>query len=318
MKSDRNVPGFTILEDIDKRGFRSSVRTFLPDGELMPFVNLTVITPPIYERNQLYQINRINPVDGKSAVTCQESDQQGRLKIKLDGGIHEVGINKTREAPNLAMASFQVENHQWATHREKIDISVRVLNKGRQPAAKVTARLEATRPSADILKDEARFGNIGTGEAKRSADPFTFLVKEDGIEVERFRLIMSDENGNEWKDFIDIPIRTDEPEIEDFVIADGKEFEVAAAGDDTVTAFLGKGNGDGEANPGESIVILVREQGRYFRTFLHTSSPYVNPAGIHIRKSDNWSSYDHVGGSAKYSVPVLASDCPEGHGVNFF
>jgi hypothetical protein len=36
------------------------------------------------------------------------------------------------------------------------------------------------------------------------------------------------------------------------------------------------------------------------------------------RKSDNWGRHDHVGGSAKYSEPIIASVCPENHTVEFF
>ena len=36
------------------------------------------------------------------------------------------------------------------------------------------------------------------------------------------------------------------------------------------------------------------------------------------RESDNWSSFDHVGGSAKYSLPMIASACPDNHPVEFF
>ncbi|RLD28469.1 MAG: hypothetical protein DRI73_11555, partial [Bacteroidetes bacterium] len=74
----------------------------------------------------------------------------------------------------------------------------------------------------------------------------------------------------------------------------------------------------GVANPGESIVILIKDQNIYWRAYLYTSDKYVNPFGINIRVSDNWGSYDHVGGSAKYSVPVLSSDCPGNHKVEFF
>ena len=44
VSSDRNVPGFTILENVDKRGFRCAVREFLPDGEILPFVKLNITT----------------------------------------------------------------------------------------------------------------------------------------------------------------------------------------------------------------------------------------------------------------------------------
>ncbi|MCK4746696.1 MAG: hypothetical protein KAT15_06665, partial [Bacteroidales bacterium] len=48
ISSDRDVPGFTILENVNRRGFRCSVREFLPDGELMPSVQLSVTTAPVY------------------------------------------------------------------------------------------------------------------------------------------------------------------------------------------------------------------------------------------------------------------------------
>ena len=136
--------------------------------------------------------------------------------------------------------------------------------------------------------------------------------------MERFKLIISDQYLHEWTAFIDIPIKTDQPVIRDFEIADGKTFQIAEAGDDTVSVLLGTGNGDGIANPGESIVILTGDPDLYRRTFLYTSDPFINPGGINTRVSDSWGSYDHVGGSAKYSVPIISSDCPQDHPVEFF
>ena len=133
----------------------------------------------------------------------------------------------------------------------------------------------------------------------------------------QFKLVITDEDGIEWIESFEIPIHSDLPEIQNFKIADGKKFTVAVAGDDSVSLFLGNGNGDGVANPGESIVLLVKDQGIYHRTFLHTNDHYVNPNGINLRESDNWGSYDHVGGSAKYSIPVIAANCPVNHTANF-
>jgi S-formylglutathione hydrolase FrmB len=318
VNSDRNVPGLTILENVDKRGFRCSARAFLPDGELLPFVNISVTTPSLYARNQRYRIYDINPVNGQSSEYFVESNDEGQLKIDMDGGLHEIGINKEEDVPNIVVSSFKVENMDWATHNKKINLSVSLLNKGETSAGKMTAKLESLRKSAVVLQARSTFGNIGKKEIAKSEMPFTFLVNDDGVEIERFKLIIRDDSGKEWTDFIDLRIRVREPELEDFVIADGKELAVAATGADTITVFLGHGNGDGIANPGESVVILVNDNGRYFRTSLFTADPHVNPSGIQIRESDSWTSYDHVGASAKYSVPVLASGCPDGHPVKFF
>ena len=147
--------------------------------------------------------------------------------------------------------------------------------------------------------------------------PFTFIVNPDTIEIERFKLTIRDGSNHEWIDYIEIPIRKDLPVLKQFEIADGKIFTVAAAGVDSATLMLGTGNGDGIANPGESIVVLAKERNKYWRTELYTTDPFINSAGTNIRLSDNWGNYDHVGGSAKYSVPLISSDCPQNHTVDF-
>ena len=318
ISSDRNVPGFTILENANKRGFRCSVREFLPDGELMPFVNLSVTTSPVYEKNQQYIIN---DVDHKRNITSRkviQSDNSGRLKINLNGSFHEIGINTMEAPPNICIASFEVGNMSWATQKKDVSISVKLLNKGGTKAEGVKVKLLATRNSANVMNNESKFGSIPINEIKGSHTPFTFFVHPDSIEIERFKLIITDKYNNEWSEFIEIPLKTDQPEIKDFEIADGKLFKVAEAGDDTASVYLGNGNGDGVPNPGESIVILIKDLNKYWRTYLLSSDKYVNPFGINIRISDNWGSYDHVGGSAKYSIPVLSSDCPENHIIEFF
>jgi hypothetical protein len=60
VSTDRNTPGITVLENVDKRGFKCTVREFLQDGEILSFVNLSITTPALYEKNQLYIINDID------------------------------------------------------------------------------------------------------------------------------------------------------------------------------------------------------------------------------------------------------------------
>jgi len=318
VNTDRSVPGFTVLENVTKRGFRCSVREFLPDGELLPFVNVTVTTAPLYEKNQPYQIHDTDLRSGHSSIKTILSDHSGRLKIALNGSQHEIGINEPESAPNICIASFKIEDACWATPGKEVAVSIELLNKGGTEAEGVKARLEATRNGTTIIQDELKYGNIGINETTSSRTSFSFQVQKELIEIVKFKLLITDKNGHEWSDFIEIPVMPEQPEITDFEIADGKFFEVVEAGDDTVTAYLGIGNGDGIANPGESIVVLIKDQDLYRRAFLYTSDEYVNPSGLNIRISDNWGSYDHVGGSAKYSVPVISSDCPEDYHMDFF
>jgi len=242
-----------------------------------------------------------------------QSDQSGRLTIKLNGSLHEIGINAAEAAPNICVASYEIGNMGWASHNREVAVSINLLNKGGKPAEGITGRIVPQR----INQDRCGFGDIAIGGIRKSQGSFVFIVPSDSIEIERFELRISDKNGLQWSDFIEIPLMTDGP-ILDFEIADGRLCRVMEAGDDTVSVFLGKGNGDGKPNPGESLVILARDNGELRRTFLYSSDPYINPAGINIRESDNWGSYDHVGGSAKYAVPLISSDCPENHSITFF
>lgn len=318
VSSDRMVPGFTILENADKRGFRCSVREFLPDGELLSLVNLQITTPPVYDKNQWYTINDI---DTKTLKTLQKSilsNQDGRLTIAVNGSSHQIGINKKTDKPNICIASVTIQNMPWATHKKNISIAVKLLNKGLSEGKKITATLSSTRSSAQVTQSESAFGNIAVNEINEGKSLFTFRVQADSIEIEKFKLTLRDDNKNEWTEFFEITFKKDLPEIKDFAIADGKLFTVAKAGVDSETVTLGTGNGDGVANPGESIVILVKDQHKWWRTDLTFSDRYINPFGINIRKSDNWSSIDHVGGSAKYDIPLISGDCPESHFLEFF
>ena len=318
VSSDRNVPGFTILENVDKRGFKCAVREFLPNGEILPFVNLSITTPALYEKNQEYVINDVENNGFKSLSKMVRSDNSGRLVIPLNGSMHEIGINKKDDKANICIAAVDIENMSWATNGKDVSLSIKILNKGMSMAKKIVAKLSATRKSANIIKGQSEFGSIGVNEIKTCQTPFSFRVQADSIEIAKFKLTLKDEYNNEWVDFFELPLKKNLPEIKDFEIADGKIFTVAKGGVDSETILLGRGNADGIANPGESIVLLVKDQNKYRRTALFSSDQFINPFGINVRQSDDWTDFDHVGASAKYNVSLIGSNCPENHNIDFF
>lgn len=318
VSSDRFVPGFTILENVDKRGFKCSVREFLPDGEIMPFVNISVTTAPVYKKNQKYIINDIDTKSLKTSQKTIRSDNSGRLKLNIDGGIHNIGINKTKDAPDICIASIEIMNMNWAINRKDVAVAIKLLNKGLTKSENVKAKLSAVKSFVNVIKGESEFGSIDINKIRVCQKPYIFNVQIDSIEISKFKLTIQDKDNNIWDEFFVLPLKKDRPEIKNFEIADGKTFTVAKAGIYSETVFLGNGNGDGIANPGESILILIKDQDKFWRTNLYSSDEFLNPAGNNIRMSDNWSQYDHVGGSAKYSVPLISSNCPENHEIEFF
>lgn len=314
VNSDRVVPGFTILEKVNTRGFKCSVRQHLPDGELQPYVNLSVSTPPLYEKNTSYLINDIDIKTGKVKSYQVKSDNEGSLRIVLDGGIHEIGINRANDKPELCISSFSFSNMSYATHLSDVRISITLLNKGVQKGEGVRANLTAFRKSAVVSKSESDFGTVKMNETIRSGSDFIFRTLSDTTIIERFKLTITDIHNNSWTEFLELPVyRKDLPEINDFRIADGRKLIVASRGISADTVVLGNGNGDGVANPGESIIILINDRDSLRRTELLESDGQLNIRGENKRLSDYWGTYDHVGGSAKYSIPVISSSCPQNH-----
>jgi S-formylglutathione hydrolase FrmB len=314
VSSDREVPGFTILEDADTRGFRCSVREHLPDGELLPFVKVTVKTPPGYDVNTAYIINDYDQRLGRSVSYPLKSDEKGRLTITIDGSRHEIGINKPDDKPNITIAGFSTGRDDIVRNNQNTELRIRLLNKGIREGQTVKARLIPVRNSAEIISGEAEFGTIDSGMMSEAKKPFIFRIPSDSVEIVRFRLEIYDRQGNEWTEFFEVPVFPDNlPEINQFEVADGRVVTVAKEGIHEETIMLGKGNGDGMVDPGESVVLLVRDGDKLWRTYLTCHDKFVNPYGTNVRLSDNWGSYDHVGGSAKYSVPLISSDCPENH-----
>ena len=218
---------------------------------------------------------------------------------------HEIGINKKDDKANICIAAVDIENMSWATNGKDVSLSIKILNKGMSTGKKIQAKLSATRKSANIIQSQSEFGSIGVNEIKTCQTPFSFRVQADSIEIEKFKLTLKDEHNNEWVDFFELPLKKNLPGIKDFEIADGKIFTVAKGGIDSETILLGHGNADGIANPGESIVLLVKDKNKYWRTALFSSDQFINPFGINVRQSDDWTDFDHVGASAKYNVSLI-------------
>lgn len=318
VQSDRNVPGFTVLEDVDKEGFRVSVRRTLPVGETVPMVKLQVFTAPLYQTNADYLVNIVDLSKGEKMQKRITSDGEGRLRIPLNGGLQEVGILETAEAPNISIASVNIGTNTWASAGADIPISITLINKGGGKAGKVTAKLVPFGKASNIKRSTAKFGDIGPLDTLTAPAPFVIHVNSDTVRIQKFDLAISDEAGNQWIRSFTVNVKPKVAPALEYEIADGRTFTYARGGNDTITGMLGIGNGDGVPNPGESIVVLVKDSAQWQLTSLHTLHPSLDMKSAHTRFSDSWSSFDHVGGTFKYSMPVIASDTRPGTQIDLF
>jgi len=318
VETNRTRAGFTILENVNEDGFKVAVRNFLPDGELMPHVPVTVKTAPVYTPKQEYWVSDVGSHGTTKKTSRVRSDFEGRLSIVTNGGLHHIGIGQQRPRPDLCLDKLTIDNLPWAETGQELDLSLHILNKGAADATAISAEIIPLSEGLEVIDGTGTLKELPSLEVSQLAETFNVRNNKTGVEIAKFKLVLKDKDGLEWQEEFELRFKDPVPEITDFEIADGRHMTVVEAAVDSVTGVVGAGNGDGIANPGETIVILAKEGDKFLRTNASTLHPQINAANTHIRVSDRWQNYDHIGGSAKYTQPVISSEIAAGEEVWFY
>ncbi|GAA5219417.1 alpha/beta hydrolase [Membranihabitans marinus] len=318
VETDRNRGGFTILENVDEAGFNIAVRNFLPDGQLMTQVAVKVITAPLYQKNTKYYVVDVDLRNQQSNTYEVMSDNEGRLAIVTTGSQHQISIAPNTDQSNLSLANFSLNNMEWAETGKEIEFSIDILNKGMAAASSIKAELLSLSEGLEVLSGQGVLSSLKSQEMAQLKGRFKIINRKEGVEIAKFLLTLTDGDGGKWEEEFELRFKDPVSEIVDFVIADGKEMTVIEQAVQPVTKIVGLGNGDGIANPGETIVILVKDGDQYYQTYAYTTNPVINPNGVSIRVDDPWQEYDHIGGSFKYMMPVIDTEKGAGEVVNFY
>jgi poly(3-hydroxybutyrate) depolymerase len=317
--SDRDIPGFTVLQNVSKAGFRSSVKSKLPEGESLPFVNLSIQTPGIYEKKSWYKIHQFNLENGERMTKDIQADNLGRLFFELDGFEREVYIESQDQAkPELVLVDHQFENEDWPVALKKLNLAITLLNKGGMGAMGINAKITPSNERVKIWENNLEIGDLNCGETYSTKGAFVIEFLDKSSIMEQITIEFTDGDGSQWRSNLNIHIMGDEILEKAWTISDGRELTYAVNGTDTVTSKLGTGNGDGIANSGESIVVLAKDKGIWRPVHLSSKSTGIDLKSDHTRISDNWTSFDHVGGSFKYSQPLVLVPESDEETIPFF
>lgn len=301
--SDRKQPGFTVLSNVSAAGFRSAVREWLPGGAAIPNVKLSLETAKLYPPRKPQTVTIVRVRDGNVRRETLTAGADGRLSLDLDGDEYEVGISS---GPVLAISGYQLDGAAWATAGQPLHIRLRVWNKGAAPSRPVTLHVLSPNPGVDLAPLSAPLPAIAAGQSTEV--PLTVTVRDPARAIVRIVAIQGDTHMP-----IEIPLFPPAKPFADFRIVDGQTVRVFQHATQKAEVTLGDGNGDGKANAGERIAILLPEDDVYRVAELFTNDACVDNT---LRAFDDWSDYDHVGASAKYSLPLIKPDCPPGHVIH--
>jgi hypothetical protein len=301
--SDRKQPGFTELSNVSAAGFRSAVREWLPDGATIPGVKLSIETDKLYPPRKPQTVTIIRLRDGNVRRQTPVAGAEGRLNLELDGEEYEVGISA---GPLLAISGYQLDGVAWATAGEPVHARLRIWNKGAAPSHPGTLRWLSPNPGVDLAPMSSELPAIAPGQSTEIA--LTVTARDPRRAIVKIVAVQGDTHMP-----VEIPLFPPAKSFADFRIADGQQVRIFQHATEKVQVTLGDGNGDGKANAGERIAILLPEDDVYRAAELFTNDACVDNT---LRAFDDWSDYDHVGASAKYSLPLIKPDCPAGHVVH--
>jgi hypothetical protein len=294
--SNRRQPGFTVLENVGTRGFRSSVREWAPGGATIPEVKLSITSPRLYPPNGPQTVTYLRLRDRNLRRVAQKADTQGRLSFDLDGDAYEIGVSPDAL---LTATGFEFDDAAWATAGKPVHLKVWFSNKGAARSGTTLLRWESPTPGVQFTEGAGRIFGLAPGESASVAVTFTApsattvrLVAAEGFD--RIPL--------------DIDVYPAAGPAPNFQIADGVTVSAWTHGTQQAELSFGDGNGDNHAAPGESFAILIPDGESLRPAELFTSDSCVDNS---IRAADPVG--EHA--SVRYSLPSIRPTCEPGHVV---
>ncbi len=312
IKSDREVPGFVILEDIQKEGFKISSRKWLPDGSPIANQTIHILTDSLYEIGKNYQVVRTQSPYSKIVEQTVEANEQGRINITCDGTPTDIGIYQKEDPGLLSMSGFKMSDDMPEFGKE-LEIAPILFNKGGQDLSNIRVELISNDANVKVLS---------------VPDTIEYISKTSIFTKSKFKIIALDPNVrsvvlklklkyNQNSEIfrLEVPFYNSDFELKSFSIADGNYFQQEASS--TEDSFFGKGNGNGIIEAGEKISFLtqVDNNPNWYGLKVYTDDPFVDSdkEEMKFNNRNDWS-----GAMRSTSEIYIKPTCPDGHVINFY
>jgi len=255
--SNKEVPGFIQLRGVTKNGFGLTTKKWLLAGPVIPDLDIKIQTPPLYKPNSQYTILEYDIESGTAKSYDTGSDDRGRLSIEMKGQNSQFGIWDHLKSPEIVFLSYRVNDGQkFLSANIPAQISIQILNRGSSPLKDFSIVVNS---EIDNMKDNDTLfvsQTVKPGESKWIRFPQSLHINPsppmDGSPAMlRFNLEFLKNMEIFGKDEFDLPVFYSLGELTQIQIDDGRVIS------DSIP-LLGKGNGNGLAEAGESIVIYSK------------------------------------------------------------
>ncbi|HLO61067.1 MAG TPA: alpha/beta fold hydrolase [Bacteroidales bacterium] len=306
VNSNKNIPGFIFLRNVTKHGMGVQTLKWLPDGPSLR-IPVTITTAPLYVPGKAYQV--IHFINDNSSMIDDRAvaDKEGRLGLSFGPNDYETAIFLPGDIPEPAFLRYSLQDNKKLLETGDNDLYIQLYNRGGDFSGDESLAIRVQSCDKDVvlygneitMKPEAR-ERILILPAIRATCGKTPPMHAEPSQV-KFKVTIQS-GDTTYADEVIVPVLFNAPAFDSIRIDDGRVIREKA---------FGKGNADGTANAGESIMVYKSKN----RLRLYTNDPWINRSKEELMDEQIPSIWED--GYALSSVVTISPDCPDGHVIEF-
>jgi len=309
-ESDRNIPGYTVIDEAGEHGMKIKTKRWLPDGHSIPETNIKVTTDALYQVDSHYNLIFLNLDNMQISKADTKSNLTGRIQFQVKGTGSDIGIYQNGDPGFISVPDYRLDT-SFPKAWDVISLTPILFNKGGDVVEVVEAKLISLDENLEVIDDAFTTGPINPGSISEKAS-LRIRSRSTGLDKANLKLIIK-YNDREDTFLLEIPFYSSDSILENFEIADGRSF-IMDSGDEI---RFGEGNGDGIANPGERVSVFTKSDLRddcWYGLKLFTDSPFIDTS----KENQIWSLRDtYIGNMRPTSEVFIHPECPAGQIIEF-
>ena len=339
VQADIAGPAMIYLQHVSQAGMRITTRQWAPDGPSAVCTQLNVTTADLYRGGATYKVYDLGLKNDRTTTKDLVADSQGRLHLTTDCSGHELSFSGDRiDAKQPAiLLPVTTHDHLRLMPGKPLTLPIRIWNPGAAVLKNLHVELSSDYPTVQILRGTADVPELKSGQMLDLTSNFLVQFTAGDGDFARTRLYlnassMASTNKPESADlhtYFDVLVAPSNlaPPIA-VAILDGRTktfpafYQGVHGGGTSVPRKVteGKGNGNGELEPGEQATIWLQvaqgldpfDKGNWCRAKVYTDSPWITEtADLQQDKGREWTSAQN-----RTSVIELNPATPKGTEVH--
>lgn len=339
VQADIAGPALIYLKHVSKAGMQVTTRQWAPDGPSAVCTKLNVTTADLYQDGATYEVYDLSLKDDLLTTKDLVADAQGRLHLATDCSGHEFGISGEGVSAEQAAVLLPVTTHDYLRLMpgKPLSLPIRIWNPGDASLQSLHVDLSSEYPTVQISCGSADIPELKSGQMLDLSSRFRVQFTAGDGDFERARLYVNASTASSkgmpesaanrtYFDVLVAPSNLAAPLA--VAVLDGRTktfptfFQGVHGGGTTVprTVTEGKGNGNGELEPGEQATVWLQvtqgldpfDKGNWCRAKVYAVSPWITEiADLQEDKGREW-----TGAQNRTSVIELNPATPKGTKVN--